>query len=274
MWLVLLVFTAGLDGGHPGDASVDGSALTADAGAPDGGVNDADAGGEEVVLSNEPTLVEVIAQERAEEAAADGGESDAGAPDGGSPAQLALEAPASEDVPAHEGEEVSGVRVHLRLGFVAEWGSHPGAPLGLSLGGRFGGAHWSAVLEAWGLLPNSIGDSLDRGSLSVGSFGGAVGVCYEHPLLSGVLMGCALGRGGVMRFEPHNLSDLQAAWQPLVSGGLRVGGEWPRDSFLAFYTTLEAYVPIVRGSLTGATVGWSQFWVFGGAQVGFRVRIQ
>ncbi len=165
-------------------------------------------------------------------------------------------------------------RARVRLGFLNEWGNHPGAPLGLTLGVRLGGEIWGAVLEAWGLVPNSIGDITGTGSLSVGSFGGVLGLCHEHPVLSGSLMGCVLGRAGAMRFEPKNISDLSGEWQPVVAAGLRAGGEWPRDSFLAFYVALHAFVPITRGYLRGENVGWAQSWVFGGAQVGFRLRLE
>lgn len=164
------------------------------------------------------------------------------------------------------------VRLHLRLGFLNEWANQPTAPLGLSLGFRFGGRSWTGIIEAWGLLPSSIGNR--TGSLSVGSFGGITGVCFEHPVLSGSLMGCALGRAGAMRFEPKNVADLSPTWQPILAAGLRVGGEWPRESFLAFYVSLQGFVPIIRGSLVGADLGWTQKWFFGGAQVGFRVRLE
>lgn len=177
-----------------------------------------------------------------------------------------------EPAPAPPGKPPFHARV--RLGFLNEWGNHPGAPLGLSLGVRLGGEVWGAVLEAWGLLPNSLGDITGTGTLSVGSFGGVLGLCYEQPVLSGSLMGCALGRAGAMRFEAKNLPDLTSQWQPIVSAGLRLGGEWPRDSFLAFYTTLHAFVPITRGYLRGENVGWTQSWVFGGVQVGFRLRLE
>lgn len=169
-------------------------------------------------------------------------------------------------------ERPGAVRLHLRLGFVNEWANQPTAPLGLSLGFRFGGIYWTGLIEAWGLMPSSVGN--DNSSISVGSFGGITGVCYEHPVLSGSLMGCALGRAGAMRFEPKGVADLHAEWQPILAGGLRVGGEWPRESFLAFYVSLQGFVPIIRGSLIGADIRWEQKWFFGGAQVGFRMRLE
>lgn len=166
------------------------------------------------------------------------------------------------------------VHVRLRLGFLTEWGNHPHAPLGLSLGTRIGSRRWGGVIEVWGLLPESIGDTTETGSLSVFSFGATVGGCHEIPVLSGVFLGCVLGRGGVMHFEPRNVPDLSPTWQPIGSAGLRFGAEWPRESFLAFYVTAHGFVPFLRGYLRGSTVGWAQSWVYGGAQIGFRLRWQ
>lgn len=192
------------------------------------------------------------------------------AADAGSEAVISTTTSVAELTGAHE----DGLRLHARLGFLTEWGNHPSAPLGLTLAVRVGGPNWSGVLEAWGLLPNSLGDLTGTGSLSVYSFGGIGGACYEHAVLSGALMGCVLGRGGVMRFDPRNVADLQGQWQPTVAAGVRAGGEWPRNSFVAFYVTAHAFVPIVRPYLRGENVGWTQTWVFGGAQVGFRVRLK
>lgn len=166
------------------------------------------------------------------------------------------------------------VELRFRLGFINEWANQPTAPLGLSFGFRLGGRNWAAIIETWGLIPSTVGNDDANSSISVTSFGGLTGVCYEHPLLTGELMGCAVGRGGVMLFEPHNAPGLSVTWQPIMALGLRIGGEWPRESFLAFYVSLTGFVPILRGSLVGDTIAWQQKWFFGGVQVGIRMRLE
>ena len=190
--------------------------------------------------------------------------------DGVTPYDAGMEVVIS-DIPAVI-DRPGAVELRFRLGFINEWANQPTAPLGLAFGFRLGGRNWAAMIETWGLIPSMIGN--DTASMTVMSFGGVTGVCYEHPILTGELTACALGRAGVMRFEPHNDDSIKAQWQPLMALGLRIGGEWPRESFLAFYTSLQGFVPILRGSLVGQTIGWQQKWFFGGVQVGIRMRLE
>lgn len=170
-----------------------------------------------------------------------------------------------------------GLSFRFRLGFSPEWGSQPGASLGAGLGFRLGSGAWSGILEAWNIFPSAFGPIGETrgGSVSSFSVGGILGGCYERPVLSGSLIGCVLARGGAMLFEPRNLPDVTASqWQPVVSAGLRVSGEWPRESLLAFFVASQVFVPILRPHFDSVQVRWAQSWVFGGLQVGLRLRLQ
>ena len=175
------------------------------------------------------------------------------------------------------GEESQDFSVRVRAGFITEWGSQPGGTLGASVGVRLGGPRWSALVEAWTLFPSVLADlsnGVPAGSVNTWSVGGLAGPCYELPVLSGSLLGCALGRAGALLAEPRNLDPAKPAWLPTVAAGLRVGAEWPRASFLAFYLTAQAFVPLLRALVVGGGLDWGQGWVHGGGQVGLRVRFR
>lgn len=166
------------------------------------------------------------------------------------------------------------VETRMRIAVANEWGVHPGGPLGFSLGVSLGHERWSGVLEAWVLFPTIASSTVESGSINVFSVGGTGGACYEHPLFTGALSGCLLFRAAALLVEAHHLSDLATGWKFVASPGLRIAAEWPRDSALALYVAAHAFVAVVRGEVRAPSISWAQSWVFGGAQAGFRVRIQ
>lgn len=175
----------------------------------------------------------------------------------------------------------TGVQIRLNGGFSAEWGIFPESLLGGTLSARIGNDTWSGLLEAWTVFPTAVQMS-DEGSVNAFALGGIGGICGQWIVSTIDMSACALGRGGALLIEPKDSNPVQQGWQPTASAGGRVSVEWPRDSLLGVFVSMQLFVPIVRAKLYGNTLSdgtplersWVQPLVFGGGRIGFLLRFR
>ena len=199
------------------------------------------------------------------------------APDGGALPDKPPSTKSPEQSPAAQRPETTppqrGFGAIVSLGGITEFGAHPSSMLGVTLGARIGGPVISGVIEGWTIFPTALIVS-PTATLNAFSYGGTIGVCGEAVLLSGDILGCVIGRGGTTLLEGRNAETHPGGWIASAAGGLRLRGEWPRDSLLGFFISVEGFVPIIRTVVTAGDTTWKQPWVFGGGVIGLLLRFK
>lgn len=137
------------------------------------------------------------------------------------------------------------IHFQVRLGAIGAIGSAPAAAVGASVGAAVRRGSLSIGLEGRGDLPSTMG--LYRGDTYAGQLQTSLLIGSLVPCASrGILEGCVLLSGGVMRASARDIVNPQQVSAPFLAVGARVGLDLPIGTIVSAGIHLDVLAPVTE----------------------------